>query len=107
MLGKLALRLGADAQCRRIRGEALRKILLQLLQLAKKLIVLRVRYCRTIENVVLVGCAGQNYPQLGGAAMLLLPGFLQGKGRGKRGKRWRLILAGSLVCSALVLPLLP
>src|SRR6266516_3853983 len=107
VLGELALRLGADAHCRRIGRQAFRKIPLQLLQLAKELIVLGVRHRRTIEDVVLVGCAGQNYPQLGGAAMLLLPCFLQGERWGKGGRRWRSIWAGSLLCSALVLLLLP
>src|SRR6266516_8028669 len=100
MFGKLALRLCSDAQGWRIGCEALRKVSLQLLQFAKELIVLRVRHRRTVEDVILVGCAGENDPQLGGATMVLRPDFLRKRGRGRgrgRGKmRWRLILAGNL-----------
>jgi hypothetical protein len=59
VLGELALGLGADAQSGRIRRKALRKILLQLLQLAKELVVLGVRDRRTVKNVVIVGGASE------------------------------------------------
>ena len=107
MFGKLALRLCSDAQRWRVGCEALRKTPLQLLQFAKELIVLRVRHRRTVEDVILLRCAGENDPQLGGATMVLRPDFLRKRGRGRgRGKmRWRLILAGNLACPPLVLPL--
>ena len=75
MLRKLALHFGANSQSGRIRRLTLRKILLQLLQLAKELVVIGVRHRRTIENVVLVRCAGEDYPQLGGAAKLRSLGY--------------------------------
>jgi hypothetical protein len=52
--GELALDFGADAESRRIGGQALREISLQLLELAKKAVVVGVRKRRTVENVVLV-----------------------------------------------------
>jgi hypothetical protein len=76
MLGELALGLGADPQSRRIRREAFGKILLQLLQLAKELVVFGVRDRRTVQNVVLVGCAGEEPAQLAGALKLRLFGLL-------------------------------
>ena len=86
VLRELALGFGADSKGGRIGSEKIRKILLELLELAKEAVVLGVRNGRTVENVVLVGCAGEQDAQLGGSAMLLL-GTL----------RWRLpIVAGSL-----------
>ncbi len=78
VLGELALRLGTDTQSRRIRSEAFRKSPLQLLQLSKELVVLCVRHRRTVENVVLVGCAGEESPQLPRAAKPGLVGLLPG-----------------------------
>ena len=70
VFGELALDLGANSQRGRVGGEALRKILLELLQLAKEPVVFRVRHRRTIQDVVLAGRAGEDYPQLAGAAKL-------------------------------------
>ena len=76
VLGELALYFGADSQRGRIRSQTLRKIPLQLLQLSKELVVVRVRHCRTIENVILVRCAGENDPQFRGAVKLRPLGLL-------------------------------
>ena len=76
VLGELALGLGTDAQSRRIRREAFRKILLKLLELAKELVVFRVRDRRTVQNVVLVGCAVEEAAQLAGALKLRPFGLL-------------------------------
>src|SRR6266478_3840737 len=76
VLGKLALGLCTDPQSWRIRCYALRKIPLQLLELAKELVVLGVRDRRAIQNVVVVGCAGEQAAQLAGALKLELVGFL-------------------------------
>jgi hypothetical protein len=86
VLCELALRLGANPERWRIRSEAVREETLDLLQLSKKPVVLRVRNRRTIEDVVLVGRARENSAQLGGAAMLLLAGF----------RPWLLVAAGIL-----------
>jgi hypothetical protein len=59
VLGQLALYVGTDTERRGIRAPALRKGPLQLLQLSKELVVLGVRECRIIENVVFVGRAIQ------------------------------------------------
>ena len=76
VLGELTLRLGTDAKCRRIRRYTLRKNPFQLLELAKELVVFRVRQRRTIEDIVLVRCPGEQDAQLGGAAKLRLLGRL-------------------------------
>ena len=85
MLGELALRLGADSERRRVRGDTLRKIPFDLLELAKQLVVFGVQYSRTVQDVVLVRSAGQMNAQLRRAAMLLLAGLprrlLTGAGR--------------------------
>jgi hypothetical protein len=54
VLGELALWLGANPERGRIRSYALGKILLDLLQLPKELVVRRIGYGGTIEDVVLV-----------------------------------------------------
>jgi hypothetical protein len=72
VLGELALRLSADSKSGRIGSEKVRKILLELLELPKEAVVLGVRDGRTVENVVLVRCAGEQAAQLRGSAMLLL-----------------------------------
>jgi hypothetical protein len=72
VLGELALNLGANAQRWGIRTETFRKLPLQLLKLSKQLVVLGVRNRRTVENVVLVGRAGEQIAQLRGA---LKPGL--------------------------------
>jgi hypothetical protein len=71
VLRELALYLGADSESRRIRGQAIREILLDLLQLAKELVVFGVRNAGTVEDVVFVGRAREKRAQLAGAAMLL------------------------------------
>ncbi len=76
VFGKLALGLCTDPQSWRIRRYALRKISLQLLELAKELVVRGVRDRRTIQNVVVVGCAVEQAAQLAGALKLELVGFL-------------------------------
>jgi hypothetical protein len=72
VLGELALWLGADSKGRGIRSDTVRKLPLELLELPKEAVVLGVRNCRTVEDVVLVGCAGEEDAQLRGSAMLLL-----------------------------------
>jgi hypothetical protein len=54
VLGELALDVGTDSQRWRVGGEALREIPLDLLELAKQLVVFGVRNRRTVENVVFV-----------------------------------------------------
>lgn len=94
VLRELTLDFGADAEGRRVRAQTLREIPLQLLQLAKELVVVDVRQRRTIENVVFVGCAIEDYAQLGGAAKLWPLGRLRtlsiwGASRGCRGSLLR------------------
>ena len=72
VLGELALRLGSDSKSGRIRSATVRKISLELLELPEETVVFGVRNGRTVEDVVLVGRAGEQDPQLGGPAMLLL-----------------------------------
>jgi hypothetical protein len=72
VLGELALRLGADSKSGRIRSATVRKSSLELLELPEETVVFRVLNGRTIEDVVLVRRAGEEAPQLGGPAMLLL-----------------------------------
>ena len=72
VLGELALRLGTDSKRGRIRSQALRKISLELLELPEKAVVLGVRKGRTVEDIVLVRCVGEQAAQLGGSAMFLL-----------------------------------
>ncbi len=72
VLGELALGFRADSKGGRIGSETVRKILLELLELPKEAVVLSVRNGRTVENVVLVRCAGEQAAQLRGPAMLLL-----------------------------------
>jgi hypothetical protein len=74
VLRELALRLSADSERRRIRSAALRKKLFDLLKLSEKSVVLGVRKCGSIEDVVLVGSARENDAQLASATMLLLGG---------------------------------
>jgi hypothetical protein len=71
VLGELALGLGADAPRRRVGGQALRELFLDVLELAKQLVVLRVRDGRTVEIVVVVGCAGEELAELRGATTRL------------------------------------
>jgi hypothetical protein len=71
VLGELALGLGAYSKGRRIGTQAVRKIPLELLELAKEAVVLGVRNRRTVEDVVLVGGAVEQNAQLRGAAMRL------------------------------------
>src|SRR6266852_9900404 len=92
VLSELALGLGADPQSRRIRREAFRKILLQLLELAKELVVFGVRDRRTIQNVVVVGCAGEEAAQLAGATKLGLFGLLPRPWSLWLRLRWRCLL---------------
>jgi len=94
MLGELALRLGADSERRRVRGDTLRKIPFDLLELAKQLVVFGVRHGRTVQDVVLVRSAGEVNAQLRRAAMLLLAGLPR--------RLLMLIGAGSLVRFLLV-----
>jgi len=54
VLGELALGLGADSEGGRVGGKALREIAFDLLELSKRLVVFRVRDCRTVKDVVLV-----------------------------------------------------
>jgi hypothetical protein len=54
VLRELALWLGADSESGRIRSAALRETLFDLLELSEKSVVLGVRKCRAIEDVVLV-----------------------------------------------------
>ncbi len=75
VLGELALRLGADSERGRVRGEALRKMSFDLLELAKELVVFGVREGRTVQDVVLVRSASEENAQLRRAAMLLLAGL--------------------------------
>jgi hypothetical protein len=75
VFGELALDFGADAECGRVGRQALRELLLEILQLAKELVVGRVRHCRTVEDVVFVRGAGEDHPQFGGAAKLRLLGL--------------------------------
>jgi hypothetical protein len=77
VLGELALRLGADSERRRVRGEGVRKISFDFLELAKELVVFSVRDGRTVLDVVLVRSAGEESAQLRRAAMLLLAGLPQ------------------------------
>lgn len=72
VLGELALGLGTDAQGWRIRSDTIRKVSLELLELPKKNVVLRVRDGRTVENVVFVGCPGEQDAQLR-RALIFLP----------------------------------
>lgn len=74
MLRELALWLGPDSESGGIRCDALREILLQLLELSKEPVIFRVGYRRPIEDVVLVRCAGEYNPQLRGATKLKLLG---------------------------------
>ena len=92
MLGELALGLGADPQSGRIRSAAFRKILLQLLELTKELVVLGVRDRRTIQNVVLVGGAGEEAAQLAGAPKLRLFGLLPSPWSLWMRRGWRYLL---------------
>jgi len=84
VLGELALYLGADSESGRIRSQTLRKILLDLLELAKQPVVFSVRNGGTVEDVVFVGRAREKCAQLRGATMLL---------RARRGL-WRVLGAG-------------
>jgi hypothetical protein len=72
VLGELALNFGTNAESWGIRTETFRKRPLQLLKLSKQLVVLGVRDRWTVENVVLVGRAGEQIAQLRGA---LKPGL--------------------------------
>ena len=74
---QLTLDFGADAETRRVGRQALRKTSLEILELAKQAIVFRIRQRRTVENVVLVGCAIEDDAQLRGATKLWLAGFLR------------------------------
>jgi hypothetical protein len=91
--GELALRLGSDPESGRVRGESVRKILFDLLELAEELVVFSIRDGRTVQDVVLVRSAREDKAQLRRAAMLLLA----------RLPRKRLIGAGSLWCFLLLL----
>ena len=72
MLGELALGLRTDSLGRRVGSQTVRKISLELLELPEEAVVFGVRNSRTVEDVVLVRRAGEQDPQLGGPAMLLL-----------------------------------
>jgi hypothetical protein len=72
VLGELALRLGADSKSGRIRSATLREISLEVLELPEETVVFRVRKGRTVQDVVIVRGPGEQDPQLGGPAMLLL-----------------------------------
>jgi hypothetical protein len=54
VLGELGLDFGTDSPRWRIGGDGLREIPLDLLELAKQLVVFGVRDRRTVKNVVLV-----------------------------------------------------
>jgi hypothetical protein len=72
VLGELALRLRPNPKSGGVRAETVRKISLELLQLAEESVVLGVRNRRTVKDVVLVGSTREQDAQLAGPLMLLL-----------------------------------
>ena len=73
ILGEALVQVTSDPLCGRVRGPEVRKLVLEILQLAHKMVIVEITHCRSVVNIVPPAVLPEGIAQFEDSCLCLLP----------------------------------